>query len=118
MQATGDNHNLLARYLLGYLSEEEQTAVEARYFVDDGFFEQLVAAEKELIGSYLRGDLSLEDHDRFQRRYLTVGYRRKMVESAQKSMDAPDQLRLPAAPIQVDSDRRSLWDRLLQRAKR
>lgn len=118
MQGTGSNDNLLARYLLGYLSEEEQTAVEKSYFVDDGFFEELVAAEKELIGSYLRGDLSLEDHNRFQRRYLTIGYRRKMVESAQKSMEAPDQHRLPAAPIGLQSEPARWWQRIVDRVKR
>jgi anti-sigma-K factor RskA len=84
LQGTQTDEVLITGYLLGELPEQEQTAVEARYFLDDAFFEQLVAAEKELIGRYVRGELSTEDHERFQRRYLTVGYRRKMVESAKE----------------------------------
>ena len=50
MQGTETDESVIRRYLLGELPEQEQTAVEARYFLDDAFFEQLVAAEKELIG--------------------------------------------------------------------
>jgi anti-sigma factor RsiW len=112
LQGTETDEKVIRRYLLGELPEQEQTAVEARYFLDDAFFEQLVAAEKELIGKYLRGELSSEDHERFQRRYLTVGYRRKMVESAKELLlSAADRPALTAgAPSKT-----SWWKRLLRR---
>jgi hypothetical protein len=100
------------RYLLGELPEQEQTAVEARYFLDDAFFEQLVAAEKELIGKYLRGELSSEDHERFQRRYLTVGYRRKMVESAKELLLSGGARR---ALTSGSNESRSWWSRFFGR---
>ena len=113
MQGTQTDERLIRRYLLGELPEQEQTAVEARYFLDDSFFEQLVAAEKELIGRYLRGELSSEDHERFQRRYLTVGYRRKMVESAKELLlRSADRPALTAGPA---AKRVPWWRRLFRR---
>lgn len=112
MQGTETDESVIRRYLLGELPEQEQTAVEARYFLDDAFFEQLVAAEKELIGRYVRGELSSEDHERFQRRYLTVGYRRKMVESAKELLlSGAARPALTAGP----SSSTSWWKRFLRR---
>ena len=112
MQGTETDESVIRRYLLGELPEQEQTAVEARYFLDDAFFEQLVAAEKELIGKYLRGELGSEDHERFQRRYLTVGYRRKMVESAKALL-----LSGGGRPALTSGPHRSVswWKRFLRR---
>jgi hypothetical protein len=112
LQGTETDESAIRRYLLGELPEQEQTAVEARYFLDDAFFEQLVAAEKELIGKYLRGELGSEDHERFQRRYLTVGYRRKMVESAKELLlSGADRPALTSGPHRSVS----WWTRFLRR---
>jgi anti-sigma factor RsiW len=117
LQRTQTDERLIRKYLLGELPERQETAVEARFFADDAFFEQLVAAEKELIGRYLRGDLSAEHRKRFQSRYLTVDYRRKLVESAMES------LRRGGGRQEEDSSARSVqgrswwWRRLLSRLR-
>ena len=123
MQRIQTDERLIRRYLLGELPEHQETAVEARFFADDAFFEQLVAAEKELIGRYLRGDLSAEHRKRFQRRYLTVDYRRRLVESAMVE-SAMESLRLRGGRQEEDSSARSVqdhsrwWRRLLRRLLR
>ena len=122
MQRIQTDERLIRQYLLGELPEHEQTALEARFFADDAFFEQLVAAEKELIGRYPRGDLSPEYRVRFQRRYLTVDYRRKLVESAMVE-SALKSLRLRGGSQEEDSSARSVqgpalwWRRLLRRLR-
>jgi hypothetical protein len=49
---------LMLRYLLGLLSEEERAGVEESFFQDDEFFEELGAAEDDLIDDYVRDRLS------------------------------------------------------------
>ena len=48
------------RYLLGTLSDEEAALLDARYFSDDGEFEELEIAEEELVDRYVRNELSAE----------------------------------------------------------
>jgi hypothetical protein len=117
LQRIQTDERLIRQYLLGELPEHEQTAVEARFFADDTFFEQLVATEKELIGRYLRGDLSPEYHERFQRRYLTVDYRRKLVESAQESL-RPPVIQEGGGSAGAVQDHSRWWWRLLRRLLR
>ena len=120
MQRIQTDERLIRQYLLGELPGHEQTALEARFFADDAFFEQLVAAEKELIGRYLRGDLSPEYRERFQRRYLTVDYRRKlvnaaMIESAMESLRRGGASHEAGSSARVVQERPWWWSRLLRR---
>jgi hypothetical protein len=55
---------LMTRFLLGELSEEERPAVEQRFLSDNEFFNQLLVVEDSLIDDYLLGRLS---DDRRQR---------------------------------------------------
>ena len=122
LQRIQTDERLIRKYLLGELPEHQEVAVEARFFADDAFFEQLVAAEKELIGRYLRGDLSAEYRKRFQRRYLTVDYRRKlvesaMVESAKESLRRGGGSHEGGSSARVVQDRSWWWRRLLNRLR-
>jgi hypothetical protein len=59
MQA--ETQDLINRFLLGKLSEDERAGVEKRFLSDNDFFEQVLAAEDGLIDQYLLGALSKED---------------------------------------------------------
>ncbi len=74
------------QYLLGTLLEPKASAIEERYFTDPLFFRQLRTAEIELIGDYLDGKLSPEEHTQFEGRYMAVPALREMVDrvSAQR----------------------------------
>lgn len=52
--------DLITRFLLGELSEEERTKVEQRFLTDNKFFDQLLAVEDSLIDEHLLGQLSDE----------------------------------------------------------
>ena len=54
------------RYLLGTLSQDDESRMEEAFFADDAKFEELEIAEAELIDAYLRSELSTGDHERFE----------------------------------------------------
>jgi len=58
------------RYLLGSLSAGEQDELEERLFRDDRLFEEIQAAEDDLILRYLNGGLSRRYRKRFELEYL------------------------------------------------
>ncbi len=54
-------------YLLGNCTEEARAELEERFFRNDESFEQLCAAEAELIDEYLRGELNPAERVLFER---------------------------------------------------
>jgi anti-sigma-K factor RskA len=59
MQA--DTYDLIRRFLLGKLSDNERRAVEERFLSENEFFEQVLSVEDDLIDQYLLGRLNKED---------------------------------------------------------
>ena len=70
------------RYLLGEMSEEEQAALEEKYFSDPNVFNQVLQVESELVDAYARGQLPTEMRVRFEHSYLKHPARQKRVEFA------------------------------------
>jgi hypothetical protein len=68
------------RYLLGQLQEIETADLEQRRAGDPAYADFCNDAEDELIESYLQGQLSAEDTDRFKRYYLNSPERERKVE--------------------------------------
>lgn len=71
---------ILSRYLLGRLSEEEQKRIEEQYFANDMVFERLRLAEDDLIERYLRDELGGEDRMQFESYFLCSRRRVERVE--------------------------------------
>jgi hypothetical protein len=82
MRSERDDEKLMAQYLLGNLSEEEQVRIEDRAFADANYLGALEAAEADLIDAYVRGELSQSERLGFERRFLTSSQRRSKVEFA------------------------------------
>jgi hypothetical protein len=74
---------ILVRYLLGQMTEEEQQQVEERYIGHDEFFERLLVVEDELIDRYVRDQLSDQEREHFERYFLSTPTRRKRMEFAE-----------------------------------
>jgi hypothetical protein len=72
----GHEERLIA-YLLGELSEPEQDAVEASYVGDAQAFERLLAAEEDLIDTYVAGGLPADRRLRFERHFLQASPERR-----------------------------------------
>ncbi len=76
------DEELIARYLLGELSEAEQTQLEERAFSDPDYLQQVRAGEKDLIDEYVRGELSETMRPAFERRFFASAHRRRQIEFA------------------------------------
>src|SRR5262245_20075948 len=87
----------MIRYLLGDLSELEQSQLEQKYAGDDIFFEEMLDVENELIDSYVRGKLSPRDRELFERRFLVSPRQRRRVEFARALMQSVSQSRVSQA---------------------
>ena len=77
-----NSENLIARYLLGELSEEQQIEIEDRAFADKQYLASITAVENDLIDDYVRNELSAAERQRFEKRFLASAERRKRVEFA------------------------------------
>jgi hypothetical protein len=60
--------NLLRRYLLDQLGEEEKEQVEQRLLADDDLFEAAEAVEGDLLHAYVRGELTAAERQSIDRR--------------------------------------------------
>ncbi len=80
----------MTRYLLGDLPETEEAAVEHEYFADQEKFEEVWAAENNLVDRYVRGRLSRGERELFERNYLQSPKHRERVAVAEKLLEAAD----------------------------
>lgn len=78
------------RYLLGDLPEEEQFALEQESLADAELFEQVWAAENELIDRYVRGKLTVADKQLFETHYLASPVHRERLAFARSLIQAAD----------------------------
>lgn len=58
MEPTQETTELMTRFLLGQLSDEERKVVEERFLTDDEYFAQLLIMEDSLVDDYVLGRLS------------------------------------------------------------
>jgi hypothetical protein len=94
---TDIQENLIRRYLLGDLPEAEQLALEQSFFADDEMFEQLWAAENQLLDSYARNLLAPAQRDLFEKNYLASPVHRERLAFARTLVQAADSPPRPAA---------------------
>lgn len=67
----------MQQYLLGDLSEQEQSVLEEKYFADPQVFQQLLNAESEMVDKYARGQLPKDVRERFESFYMRHPARRE-----------------------------------------
>lgn len=81
----------LTRYLLGEMTEEEQTRMEAQYFADPQKFAELCAWRDSLIDHYVSNELSPSLRERFEaaiENAWAMNERIRFVETFQTAIDA------------------------------
>jgi hypothetical protein len=79
-----DHHDqVLVRFLLGLLPDDEAQRLDQLSVADDEFALRLQAAENELVDSYARGELSGEILQKFQSFYLNSPRRREKLAFAE-----------------------------------
>ena len=72
---------MLIKYLLGDLPEEERIQIEEKYFLDDDFFQQLLLVEDELVDSYVKNELTPSQMKLFKDNFLATSYENSPVAS-------------------------------------
>jgi|SRR5579859_1839346 len=77
-----ERERFIGRYLLGQVSQEERDTFEDQYLADDDTFEELIAAENDMIDSYVRGGLSKIEQEQFESHFLNTPERRERVDFA------------------------------------
>ena len=77
---------MIARYLLGELSEAEQTQLEEIAFSDSDYLQQVRAEKKDLIDENARGGLSGPEREAFEQRFFASESRRRQIEFARALM--------------------------------
>ncbi len=77
-----ENNDVFVRYILGDLSEAERERVEEEYFVNNETWQKLGAVESDLIDSYVRGELLLDQREQFEKYFLASPKKRERVEFA------------------------------------
>jgi hypothetical protein len=92
MRQTIEQDERMTRYLLGDLPETEQIALEQEYFADPEKFEEVWAAENDLVDRYARGRLSRAERELFERNYLKSPRHRERVAVARKLVEAADRM--------------------------
>ncbi|HEV3040259.1 MAG TPA: hypothetical protein VHA33_21020 [Candidatus Angelobacter sp.] len=83
-----ENKDILIRYLLGDLPEQEMERLAEEHFVHDEAWEALNTAESDLIDAYVRGELSRDLQQKFTTRFMNSPRRRERVEFAKILMNS------------------------------
>lgn len=88
MSVHPDERQALRRYLLGEAADEDEARrVEHRLLSDDLFFEELGAAEDELIDDYLDGSLAPAEREKFALHFLSTAERGEKLAFARHLFD-------------------------------
>src|SRR5438477_10094479 len=90
MKNKTDDEELMIKYLLGDLSEDDQLQVEERFLRDPAYLEQLQALEAELNDDYARGELTEREQKQFAQRSSASPEWRRRVEFARALMSSDD----------------------------
>ena len=77
-----DKEQLLNKFLLGQLSEDDRAAVEDRIISDDDFFERLLVVEDEMIDAYTGDELSAGERKLFETRFHSAPHNLERLEFA------------------------------------
>ncbi len=104
MQTKTPEADVMAKYLLGELSDAEQETVEEKLFLDDDWFDRLRVAEMELIDRYVQGGMSQKERSQFERGFLTTPDKIEKVTNAKTFMRHVEQLE-PARAIEPETSR-------------
>lgn len=82
MAHENQGEDLIRRYLLGQLAEDEREHVEEKMMADNEFFNAVLLAEDEMIEEYVQGELSESDREGFEASFLSTPEGRQQVAYA------------------------------------
>jgi hypothetical protein len=77
---TDRNASASRRYLLGEASEEDCSAIEREYFVEEAAIDRIAAVEEDLVEDYIGDRLSPDERRRFERHYLVSPHHQRRLD--------------------------------------
>ncbi len=80
MEQVLEREELIKKYLLGELAEEEQSEVELRVLTDQGYFDELLLIEDEVTDDFVSGSLSGHEQERTRDYFLVVPEKRQKLK--------------------------------------
>jgi hypothetical protein len=101
------DRDLIKRYFLGSASVDERSRLEDSYLADNNGFEEMVAAENDLIDAYARGELTNPEKAQFEKEYMNTPDRRARLEFARALRVVGSE-----ASQAVVAEKVSLWQRI------
>jgi hypothetical protein len=104
--------NLVHRYLLGDLPEEEQLALERDYFTNPDVFDRVWEIENDLVDRYVRGRLNHNEKQLFEQNYLASPIHRERVTFAVALVEAVDSGAEKSPAVEGAAAPVSWWSRL------
>lgn len=107
------SENSMTRYLLGELPEDEQQALEERFFEDSELFAQLMEVENELIDNYVSGELNPDHRKKLEKTLLASAEGRKKLENARTLRQYIRQGKAERSRTVVVEQHPSLWQSFL-----
>lgn len=87
MKQRTEQEDLMVRYLLGELTEEEQSEVENKFLIDNDYFERLCSVEDALIDDYTQGVLSNVEREKVESLLLSSRYEKQEVDFVRDLID-------------------------------
>ena len=93
MSNNSENEKKIRRFLFGEMPEAERAGFEEKFLTDAALFEDIRAAEDELIENYIRRRLTPAERAKFERNFLTTGARRERVEFTRRFLQKIDERR-------------------------
>lgn len=91
----------LRQYLLGMIDEKQQNEIEERYFADDEFFENMLAAEDELVEAYVSDKLTRRERKRFDECLLPNPRWRQKIETIRALQHVVNEKKTRVAPEKI-----------------
>lgn len=98
MEPTQETTELMTRFLLGQLSDEERKAIEERFLTDDEYFAQLLVLEDSLVEDYVMGRLADDELESAELLFRSsasgrreVKFTKDLVKSLWKAREAREQ---------------------------
>jgi hypothetical protein len=96
-------YNRAIEYLLGQLSEQEESDFEADYFEDFALYEQVQAIEEDLIEDYFRERLTQDHRVRFENHYMSLPGRQEQIDFARTLLQSLEPAVTASLPVKAPS---------------
>ncbi len=105
------NEEMLRRYLLDDVSDEEQREIEERFFEDDSFFDEMNALEDELFFDYKQNRLNAKENAAFEQKFLNTPQDREKAAFAEAFLQSTEELAEEKAtvPRKIVEDSPASW---------